>query len=71
MKTPDSRARFQAPSRHYHRARAEDTESAWQQWIGDDRKNRGRSRGILKASAWVLGILAFCSVIAVMCYQMS
>lgn len=41
MKTPDSRPRFQAATRHYHRYREEN--SRWDDWI-DPLKKPGRSR---------------------------
>jgi hypothetical protein len=71
MKTPDSRVRFQAPSRHYHRHRVEDPEGAWNQWIGGHRPEPKPAHGIAKKIAWTLAIAAFGGLIAVMYYQMS
>ena len=67
---PDSRARFQAPSRHYHRHRVEDPQESWDQWIGNQRRGRKSYRGLAKGIAWALGALGFGGLIALMYYQM-
>jgi hypothetical protein len=69
MKTPESRDRFQAPSRHYHRHRVEDPGEAWDRWIGGSPGKR-RSRKIRTVALWVLAAAAFLTVVGVMCYQM-
>lgn len=69
MKTPESRARFQAPSRHYHRHRVEDANQAWDRWIGDptERKESGKFRVTM---LWILVAAGFLAVLGVMCYQL-
>lgn len=68
MKTPESRVRFQAPSRHYHRHRVEDENEAWDRWIGDrTRKGKGK---IQIVAVWILAVAAFLTVVGTMCYQM-
>ena len=69
MKTPDSRSRFQAPSRHYHRHQVDDTDEAWSRWIGGDKqvKRPGRFKAPL---LWVLAIMGFLGLLGAMCYQM-
>ena len=71
MKTSNSRARFQAPSRHYHRHRVENPDDAWDQWIGDNRSERKPSRSVARAIGWTFAISAFLGLIGVMYYQMS
>lgn len=70
MKTPTSRARFQAPSRHYHRHRVENSESAWNQWVGDQPNRTHKVGPLMKGAAWVFGFLAFGGLITLMCFQM-
>jgi hypothetical protein len=69
MKTPETRVRFQAPSRHYHRHRVEDPDQAWDRWIGSstERKDGGKFRVTM---LWILLAAAFLTVLGVMCYQM-
>lgn len=67
MKTPRSRPRFQAPSRHYHRHRVEDPDP-WNTWIGGSKKpEAGKGR---KLAGWITALVIFSGLIAFVCYQM-
>lgn len=71
MKTPETRSRFQAPSRHYHRHRVEDADEAWDRWIGGDlERNKGNGVKYRVTMLWILMAAAFLAVLGVMCYQM-
>jgi hypothetical protein len=69
MKTPETRVRFQAPSRHYHRHRVDDASEAWSRWIGGSTERKG-SGSLRIVALWILAAVAFLAVLGVMCYQM-
>jgi len=70
MKTPDTRPRFQAPKRHYHRSRVENPHAGWESWIGHPKKERKLAPGIWRIAGWLGALLAFAGLIVLMCYQL-
>jgi hypothetical protein len=55
MKTPETRPRFQAATRHYHRHRTDSR--GWDDWIDPAKKPGSRQRGLQIAAAVVLATI--------------
>jgi hypothetical protein len=69
MKTPDTRVRFQAPSRHYHRHRVDNANEAWNRWIGNETERKAKGK-FATFALWFLVAAAFLGVVGAMCYQL-